>query len=168
MTDDPLVLPTRTTLLVVEGRVHEAIPLQERLVRSAGPGAPVAMNNLAYLYRVSGSTGKARQVLERIVATGGAYADVWYNFAEVEHQENNFEEAVIAFERAWKEKPGDERFARRLAQERIDLARRLARSNRSNDAVYHLRLVMMQSEDSDLRETANTELDRLGATAGGP
>ncbi|MFV2074179.1 MAG: tetratricopeptide repeat protein, partial [Thermoanaerobaculales bacterium] len=162
---DLQLLSARTSLLVVEGRALEAIPLQERLVRSAGPGRPQAMNNLAYLYRVSERPGDARRVLEQIIDSGQAYADVWFNLGEVEHQDNNFEEAITAFERAWKSDPTDPQLARRLAMERVGFARILARTDRRDEAVFHLQKVLIQTDDAKLKKTAITELDRLDAIA---
>jgi tetratricopeptide (TPR) repeat protein len=159
------VISIRTTLLVVEGKAQEAIPLQERLVRAGGPGRPVALNNLAYLYRVVGRTQDARRVLEQLVEDGNAHPDVWFNLAEVERREGRWEEALTAFERALDLNPRDPRFSIRLEQVRFEYARSLARVNRRIEAIDQLQIVVRRTGDLELRRTAEIELKRLQGPA---
>lgn len=163
--DDFGVISIRTTLLVVEGKAQEAIPLQERLVRAGGPGRPVALNNLAYLYRVVGRTQDARRVLEQLVEDGNAHPDVWFNLAEVERREGRWEEALTAFERALDLNPRDPRFSIRLEQVRFEYARSLARVNRRIEAIDQLQIVVRRTGDLELRRTAEIELKRLQGPA---
>ena len=163
--DDLGVISIRTTLLVVEGKVQEAIPLQEHLVRASGPGRPVALNNLAYLYRVAGRTQDARRVLEQLVEDGNPHPDAWFNLAEVERQEGHLEQAVTAFERALELNPRDPRFSLRLEQVRFEYARALDRMNRRIEAIAQLQTVVGRTGDLELRRTAEVELERLRGPA---
>lgn len=158
---EPTVIMMQTTLLVMEGKVRQAIPLQERLAHASGPGQPIALNNLAFLYRTDGRIEKARQILEELIEDGKAHSDVWYNLAEVEVQEKNWERSLRFFERARQLKPNDRRYSHRLHQVRILYARDLARTNQKAQAVEQLDKVAIESTDPALRRTAEAELGRL-------
>jgi len=64
------VLSAQALLHVVNGRITEAVPLQERIVANARFGRAAALNNLAYLYRVSDRPDEAERILESLIATG--------------------------------------------------------------------------------------------------
>ncbi len=159
--NEAIVVMIRTTLLVVEGKIRQAIPLQERLARAGGPGQPIALNNLAFLYRADGRVEQARQILEGLIENGKAHADVWYNLAEVEVEERNWKRSLRYFERAHQLKPADPRYSNRIDQVRILYARDLAHSNQKGLAIDQLDKVALGSTNPDLRRDAEAELERL-------
>jgi tetratricopeptide (TPR) repeat protein len=99
------VLSTRALWYVLSGRPSEAIPLQERIVRHARKGKAAALNNLAYLYRTTGRTADAEEILERLVAEGNGYADVQFNLAEIYRARGDMPRARAAYRLALDDRP---------------------------------------------------------------
>jgi tetratricopeptide (TPR) repeat protein len=100
---------------VLSGRAPEAIPLQEELVRRAQKGKPVALNNLAHLYRLAGRAEASLSILQELVETGRAYADVYANLAGIYHARGQTDLAREHLRRAVELQPADRANAESLA-----------------------------------------------------
>lgn len=104
---DYTVLATRATWYVVSGRPAEAVPLQEMIARDARQGRTAALNNLAYLYRVTGRRDEAARILEQLVAEGRGYPDVFFNLAEIYRGRGHTDRARELYQRALAGNPED-------------------------------------------------------------
>ena len=114
---------TEAHLLQQQGRIAEAIPLQERFVRSAHQARVPALNNLAYLYRLDGRTADAKEILEGLVADGSAYADVYANLAAVYRGEGDLDRARQAYRAALRDRPDHLRTAGALVSLEVEAGR---------------------------------------------
>jgi len=101
------VLSSRALLNVISGRAEDAIPLQERIVANAGQGRTAALNNLAYLYRITGRTPDAQRILDGLVADGRGYADVYFNLAEIARARGSSDDARRLYRHALQLRPHD-------------------------------------------------------------
>jgi len=101
---------------VMQGRHDEAVDLQERIVRSSRRKNPVATNNLAYLYRVTGRTKKARALLEELIEDGRGYSDVRFNLAEIQRLDGEFAGARENYRSALRDQPDNRRIGTAYAQ----------------------------------------------------
>jgi tetratricopeptide (TPR) repeat protein len=101
---------------VMEGRYDDAMALQERIVESSRRKNPVATNNLAYLYRVTGRTAKARKLLEALIEQGSDYSDVRFNLAEIQRQDGEFSDARENYHLALRDRPDSRQIGTALAQ----------------------------------------------------
>jgi len=108
---------------VMGKRYDEAVALQERIVRASRRGNPVATNNLAYLYRVTGRTKKARTLLEGLIKKGHGYSDVRFNLAEIQRLDGDFEGARKNYRSALGDQPDNLRVGTALAQMELDQGR---------------------------------------------
>jgi len=90
---------------VIQGRHDDAVDLQERIVRSSRRKNPVATNNLAYLYRVTGETDQARALL-----------DVRFNLAEIQRLDGDFAGARDNYRMALRDQPDNRQIGTALAQ----------------------------------------------------
>ena len=100
---------------VLSGRAPEAIPLQEELVRGFERGKPVALNNLAHLYRLVGRTEDSLSILQQLVEAGSAYADVYANLAGIYHAKGQTDLAREHLRRALELRPASRANAESLA-----------------------------------------------------
>jgi tetratricopeptide (TPR) repeat protein len=99
----------------LSGRAPEAIPLQEELVRHAQQGKPVALNNLAHLYRLAGRTEDSLSILQELVEADSAYADVYANLAGIYHARGQTDLARQHLRRALELQPANRANAESLA-----------------------------------------------------
>ncbi|MCP4655089.1 MAG: tetratricopeptide repeat protein [bacterium] len=104
---DYTVLATRATWYVVSGRPTEAVPLQEMIAGDARQGRTAALNNLAYLYRITGRRNEAARILEPLVAEGRGYPDVYFNLAEIYGSRGHTDRARELYQRALAGNPED-------------------------------------------------------------
>ncbi len=95
----------RALWYVVQGRFEKAVPLQEKIVAATVRGNAVALNNLAFLYRMTGRIDRARDILEDLVADGSGYSDVRFNLAEVLRKTGDMDEAREQFKLAFNAQP---------------------------------------------------------------
>ncbi len=105
---------------VVSGRHAEAIPIQHAIAADAKHGHAPALNNLAYLYRVTGQEDQALQILEQLVNEGTAYADVYFNLAEIYRRRNRLEDARAQYRLALDERPNNRPIATAWAAFELD------------------------------------------------
>jgi len=101
------VLSAQALWYVLDGHPEQAIPLQERIAAHVQRGKTAALNNLAYLYRITLQYDKALAVLETLVARGNGYADVYFNAAEIYRARGRMAEAQAAYQRALDDRPGN-------------------------------------------------------------
>jgi len=94
-------------LLQQQGRIEEAIVLQERYAQSTRKAAAPALNNLAYLYRVAGRRAEAKVILERLIAQGSSYGDVYANLAAIYRSEGDVASARRFYREALRDRPDD-------------------------------------------------------------
>jgi arylsulfatase A-like enzyme/Tfp pilus assembly protein PilF len=104
---DHSVLSAQALWYVLDGHPEQAIPLQEQLAARVRRGKTAALNNLAYLYRITSQYDKALEVLETLIARGNGYADVYFNAAEIYRARGRTAEAQAAYQRALDDRPGN-------------------------------------------------------------
>jgi protein O-mannosyl-transferase len=109
------VLSAQALLHVISGQPADAIPLQERIVANAHFGKTVGLNNLAYLYRITGRHDEAQGILEGLIVNGHGYADVYLNLAEIWRARGNVDEARRQYWLALGSRPQDVQIAGALA-----------------------------------------------------
>lgn len=112
---DYQIASSRVFWYASQGKPEDAIPLQERIARTAGRGAAQARNNLAYLYRVTGREQEAQRILRALLSAGRDYADVHVNLAEIYRSQGQMEKAIEHYEEAYVESPHDSAIALSLA-----------------------------------------------------
>jgi tetratricopeptide (TPR) repeat protein len=117
------ILSSRALWYVVSGRLAEAIPLQKRIVREAGRGQTAALNNLAYLYRMTGQQEQAQSILEALIRSGANRADPHFNLAEIYHARGQPDEARSEYQLALEDRPNDLRTAEALAGLEVNAGR---------------------------------------------
>lgn len=105
------MLGVEAELRLREGRLDEAIALQERFARTAQQARAPALNNLAVLYRKGGRTAEARRILEGLVDGGQAYADVYANLAALHRDAGDIDAARRLYAAALADRPDDLRTA---------------------------------------------------------
>jgi tetratricopeptide (TPR) repeat protein len=121
--DSYFALSSRALSHVMAGRLEQAVDLQERVVLSSRRRNQVAINNLAYLYRVTGRTERARDLLEDLIAAGKGYSDVRFNMAEIERGDGDFAAARRDYRLALRDQPDNRRIGTALAQMELRLGR---------------------------------------------
>lgn len=112
---DYQIASSRVFWYASQGKPEDAIPLQERIARTAGRGAAQARNNLAYLYRVTGREQEAQRILRALLSAGRDYSDVHVNLAEIYRSQGLAEKAIEHYEEAYVESPHDSAIALSLA-----------------------------------------------------
>jgi tetratricopeptide (TPR) repeat protein len=117
------VLSSRAMWFVVAGRYADAIPLQAQIVANVSYGKTAALNNLAYLYRVTGQQDAAFDILQRIVDEGHGYADVYFNLAEISRARGDIDTARRQYRRGLDSRPSDVKIARALADLELQAGR---------------------------------------------
>lgn len=117
------ILSSRALWYVVSGRLSEAIPLQKRIVREAGRGQTAALNNLAYLYRMTGQQAQAQSILEALIRSGTNRADPHFNLGEIYHAQGQMDEARAEYRLALDDRPNDLRTAEALASLEVEAGR---------------------------------------------
>lgn len=111
----PWVLAVRAQWLTFGGRLAEALPIQERVVRLERKGNALAQNNLAYLLRSTGRTAEAAALLSDLVERLPSYPDPWLNLAEIERIAGDRETAVASYLHYLALRPRDLRAVESLA-----------------------------------------------------
>lgn len=109
-------LASRALWHIMQGRYEQAVELQEQVVVASRQRNPVATNNLAYLYRVTGRIEKARTLLEELIERGEGYSDVRFNMAEIQQLSGDIAGARENYRRALRERPDNRRIGTALAQ----------------------------------------------------
>jgi arylsulfatase A-like enzyme/tetratricopeptide (TPR) repeat protein len=104
---DHSVLAAQALWYVLDGHPEQAIPLQERFAAHVHRGKTAALNNLAYLYRITLQYDKAIEVIERLNARGNGYADVYFNAAEIYRARGRIAEAQAAYQQALDDRPSN-------------------------------------------------------------
>jgi tetratricopeptide (TPR) repeat protein len=117
------LLSARARWLAQQGRAAEAIEVQEEIVRRSEGGKAAAMNNLAYLYRISGRAQEARSILETLIAEGKGFADVHANLAALYRSEGRLELAREEFLLALSARPADRPIGEAYASLELDAKR---------------------------------------------
>ncbi|MCG6963490.1 MAG: tetratricopeptide repeat protein [Acidobacteria bacterium] len=153
------VLALHATMLVTTGHADEAVPIQERLVSAGGKGQPIALGNLAYLYRVTGRLGQAHDILRRLVATGKAGADVHFNLAEVLRAEGDRDAALREYRVAIGGRGEDARMIGRLASLEAELG------NTTAAILDYRRAITQRPQDARLYDELGRTLARSGRLA---
>ena len=113
--DNYYVLSSRVFWYVVAKRYAEAIPLQERIVSAVRQGHIMALNNLAYLYRMTGQQDGAMSILQQLIRERHGDAEVYFNLAEIYHARGRSDDARPAYRLALEAGPSDLRIARAFA-----------------------------------------------------
>jgi Tfp pilus assembly protein PilF len=113
----------RALLYVARGDYEAALPLQREITRHSFSKNPVALNNLAFLYRMNGQPEQAEKILEDLVEEGRAYSDVWFNLAEIRRAENRYEEARHLYHRALEDQPDSLSYGTSLASMELGIGR---------------------------------------------
>ena len=111
----PWVLAVRAQWLTFAGRYAEALPIQQRVVRAERKGNALALNNLAFLLRSTGSVTEALAIVSDLVARLPSYPDPWLNIAEIERAEGDRQAAIAAYLRYLGLRPRDLRAVEALA-----------------------------------------------------
>jgi protein O-mannosyl-transferase len=93
----------------------KAIALQQKVAQKVKRGRAVAYNNLALLYRVTGDYDRARALLEEIIHNKRAYADVYFNLAEVHRATGSPAAALKNYRKALARRPDNIQMAGALA-----------------------------------------------------
>jgi len=148
------MLGVEAELLQKQGRLDEAITAQERFARGAAQARGPALNNLAVLYRRAGRPAEARALLERLVADGLAYADVYANLAALHRDAGDAAAARRMYEAALRDRPDDLRTAGALVSLEVEAGRPEAA-----EAVYES---MLRFHPGDRRLRNNIALLRAG------
>jgi tetratricopeptide (TPR) repeat protein len=148
------MLGIEAELLQQQGRLDEAIAAQERFARGAAMARGPALNNLAVLYRRAGRATEARTILERLVADGLAYADVYANLAALHRDAGDVAAARRMYEAALHDRPDDLRTAGALVSLEVEAGRPQAA-----EAVYE---TMLRFHPGDRRLRNNIALLRAG------
>jgi Flp pilus assembly protein TadD len=104
---DYSVNAAQATWYVVAGRPADAVPIQEQIAKLAFRSRPVALSNLAYLYRITGRHREALTILKELIDEGWGYAAVYYNLAEVYLARHELDAARTAFQQALAQNPRD-------------------------------------------------------------
>jgi tetratricopeptide (TPR) repeat protein len=158
--DSYWVRSARALLYVMNGRVAEAIPLQKSIAIEARYGRIPALNNLAYLYRVTNQEDEAVEILEEIVERDQGYVDVYFNLAEIYAARGEIDAARRQYHKALDDRPNQLRVAEALAS--LELAGgRIEEAER----IYHR---MLESYPDDPRLLNNIALMRYrGGDIGG-
>ncbi len=94
------VMTAQATMYVVTGRLAEAVPVQEQIVRRASRSRPVVLANLAYLYRLTGKQERALEILERLLAEGKRYSSMYFNLAEIYRDQGEIHRARMYYRKA--------------------------------------------------------------------
>jgi tetratricopeptide (TPR) repeat protein len=138
--DSYFALSSRALWNVMRGREDRAVALQEQIVSSSRTRNAVAVNNLAYLYRATGRTAEARELLEGLIAADRGYSDVRYNMAEILRGDGDFDGARDEYRLALAEQPDNRRIGTALAGMEIRLGRLAAAEEVFADLLrYHPR-----------------------------
>ena len=154
------VRSARALWYVVNGRHAEAIPIQRAIVEQAKHGHAQALNNLAYLYRVTGREDEALEILEGLVAGGTAYADVYFNLAEIHRQRHQPQRAREYYRRALEDRPDNRSIATAWAAFELD-------ADRPEEAERIDRgLLAMYPDDPRVLNNLALIRHRIGDTAG--
>jgi tetratricopeptide (TPR) repeat protein len=120
------VLALRAQWLVFAGRLAEALPIQQRVAATLGARNHAARNNLAFLYRATGSPERARPLLEALVATVPSYADPHFNLGELRRAGGDLVGAAVELRRYRELRPEDPRGLEALGEVEASLGRRAA------------------------------------------
>jgi tetratricopeptide (TPR) repeat protein len=128
----------RVLWLTTSGDYESAIEVQEWLVRELNTEKRVARNNLAFLFLATGRLAEAQDLLEGLVASGEAYADVYLNLGRVYEAAGASERATEAYESALERLPDDVEAGLALARLKVAAGRlREARQLLSRLAAIH-------------------------------
>ena len=113
----------KALLYVARGDFAAALPLQREITRHSTSKNAVALNNLAFLYRMNGQPGEAERILTQVIEDGHGYSDVWFNLAEIRRTENRYDEARDLYEMALADQPDSLSFGTALASMELGLGR---------------------------------------------
>jgi predicted Zn-dependent protease len=108
------VLASQVLYLTVDKKYEQALEVQEKIAESLEHGKAVALNNLAYLYRVTGRLDKALEILEGLLSESQAYSDVHFNLGEIYRLQGRDDRAREAYRLALEDQPEDLRFGHAL------------------------------------------------------
>jgi len=114
---------TRVLLDVARGDYEAALVPQRIIATASSKKNPVARNNLAFLYRMTGRASEAREVLEGVIEEGRGYSDVWFNLAEIRRGEERYDEARELYRKALSERRSERSYGAALAAMELELDR---------------------------------------------
>ena len=154
------VLSSRALWQVVRGHFSDALPLQERIVRESARGRTAALNNLAYLYRMTGQADLAQAILEQLVQAPTNRADPHFNLAEIFRARGRLDEARSEYQSALANRPNDLRTAEALAELEVQAGR-----PDDAEAIYR-RLIAVYPNDQRILNNLALVRHGRGDTAG--
>jgi Tfp pilus assembly protein PilF len=114
---------TRVLLDVARGDYESALAPQLNIAQRSSRKNPIARNNLAFLYRMTGRARAAAQVLEEVIEEGRGYSDVWFNLAEIRREQKRHDEARELYRKALSEKRGERSYGTAMAAMELELDR---------------------------------------------
>jgi tetratricopeptide (TPR) repeat protein len=113
----------KALLYVARGDLAAALPLQREIARHSSSKNAIALNNLAFLYRMNGQPGEAERILTQVIDEDHGYSDVWFNLAEIRRAENRYDDARKLYGLALADQPDSLSFGTALASMELGLGR---------------------------------------------
>lgn len=156
----PSIPAVRAHWLVRSKRFQEALPFQEKLARELGQRSPAVLNNLAFLYRVTGQPERALPILEELLARSGSYVDPYFNLAEIAVSRGESDRARTAYRRILELEPEQIRAVEGLASIEAGQGR-----TREAEAIY-LQALRQTPADAGLLNNLGLLRQKEGRSAG--